>query len=158
MPVPTVAPTPNIVSWKTPIVRLSSWEAPCATGAPRIGRRRSICSVKLTVAEVIIPPVKMLRSWSEATLAPFGEDGSETIHCPVDFSLGDDDRRREPKCRAMGVLDQDAALGQQHADLLAGAARGIEIDPGPEAVSMDGEHAVTDQIAKPAVQVVAEFG
>ena len=46
MPVPTVAPTPNIVSWKVPIVRLRWSEAPCATGAPMTGRRRSICSVR----------------------------------------------------------------------------------------------------------------
>ena len=47
MPVPTVAPTPNMVSWNVPIERLRFSEAPCATGAPMTGRRRSICSVRL---------------------------------------------------------------------------------------------------------------
>ena len=47
MPVPTVHPTPNMVSWKTPMDRLRFSEAPCATGAPITGRRRSICSVRL---------------------------------------------------------------------------------------------------------------
>lgn len=47
MPVPTVAPTPNMVSWKVPIDRLRVAEAPWATGAPIAGRRRNICSVRL---------------------------------------------------------------------------------------------------------------
>ena len=53
MPVPTVAPTPNMVSWKVPIVRLRFAEAPCATGAPITGRRRSICSVRFIDGAVI---------------------------------------------------------------------------------------------------------
>ena len=47
MPVPTVQPTPNMVSWKTPMLRLRFSEAPWATGAPRIGRRRNICSISV---------------------------------------------------------------------------------------------------------------
>jgi hypothetical protein len=42
IPVPTVAPTPNIVSWNVPILRLRWSEAPWATGAPMTGRRRNI--------------------------------------------------------------------------------------------------------------------
>ena len=44
IPVPTVAPIPNIASWNVPIERLRFSEAPCATGALINGRRRSICS------------------------------------------------------------------------------------------------------------------
>ena len=47
IPVPTVAPTPNMVSWNTPMLRLRWSDAPCATGAPSTGRRRNICSVRL---------------------------------------------------------------------------------------------------------------
>ncbi|CFR91668.1 Uncharacterised protein [Mycobacterium tuberculosis] len=47
MPVPIVAPTPNMVSWKVPKLRLRFPDAPDATGAPLTGRRRSISSRRL---------------------------------------------------------------------------------------------------------------
>ena len=47
MPVPIVEPTPNMVSWNVPKLRLRWSAAPCATGAPMTGRRRSICSLRL---------------------------------------------------------------------------------------------------------------
>ena len=45
--VPTVEPTPNMVSSNAPMPRLRWSAAPCATGAPVTGRRRSICAVRL---------------------------------------------------------------------------------------------------------------
>ena len=42
MPVPTVEPTPNIVNWNAPILRLRLLTAPWATGAPGTGRRRHL--------------------------------------------------------------------------------------------------------------------
>ena len=54
MPVPTVAPTPNIVSWNVPILRFRWSEAPCATGAPTTGRRRSICWGRLVDGAVMV--------------------------------------------------------------------------------------------------------
>jgi hypothetical protein len=62
MPVPTVAPTPNIVSWTTPIERLRLSEAPWATGAPMTGRRRSICSVR-DIGDVMRTCPFALRLW-----------------------------------------------------------------------------------------------
>ena len=57
MPVPTVAPTPNIVNWNVPIVRCRWSAAPWATGAPITGRRRRICSDRLIDGAVMVPPV-----------------------------------------------------------------------------------------------------
>ena len=59
MPVPTVAPTPNIVSWKVPMVRCRWSAAPWATGAPITGRRRNICSERLNDGAVMMPPVHL---------------------------------------------------------------------------------------------------
>ncbi len=43
MPVPTVAPTPNSVSWKVPKLRSSSGPA-CGPLSPAMGLRRFSCS------------------------------------------------------------------------------------------------------------------
>ena len=63
MPVPTVEPTPNIVSWKVPIERLRVGAAPWATGAPITGRRRSICSVSVIGSGIAIRRLCPLRGF-----------------------------------------------------------------------------------------------
>src|ERR1700761_5817790 len=62
IPEPTVSPTPNIVSKKTPRLRCNWSEAPSATGAPLTGRRRSICRGRLGAGVGMVPPQEPL--WS----------------------------------------------------------------------------------------------
>src|ERR1700733_13598220 len=62
IPEPTVSPTPNIVSRKTPRLRCNWSEAPSATGAPLTGRRRSICRCGLGAGVGMVPPQEHL--WS----------------------------------------------------------------------------------------------
>src|SRR5947209_17665455 len=81
MPVPTVEPTPNIVSWKVPILRLRFSEAPAATGASETGRRRSICS------------------FSISRLSGLAQHGGELGDRPVDVLGGDHQRRRKSQRR-----------------------------------------------------------
>src|ERR1700744_1774686 len=56
IPEPTVSPTPNIVSRKTPRLRCNWSDAPSATGAPLTGRRRSICRCRLGAGVGMVPP------------------------------------------------------------------------------------------------------
>src|ERR1700733_2076364 len=62
IPEPTVSPTPNIVSRKTPRLRCNWSEAPSATGAPLTGRRLSICRCRLSAGVGMVPPQEHL--WS----------------------------------------------------------------------------------------------
>ena len=53
MPVPTVAPTPNIVSWKVPKLRSSSGPE-CGPFCSRIGLRRFSCLPRGTRSAVSV--------------------------------------------------------------------------------------------------------
>ncbi|SHX02246.1 Uncharacterised protein [Mycobacteroides abscessus subsp. abscessus] len=98
IPVPTVAPTPIMVSWKVPIDCLRCPPAPWAVGAPEVGRRRSSCWARLGDEGAMLPPV------AGRKLPEAGQRISELVYRPIDFALGDDKGWREPERRTVRVL------------------------------------------------------
>ena len=153
MPVPTVEPTPNMVSWNVPILRLR-WSAdPYATGAPTTGRRRSICSVRLievagNSASLLLDQLIMQASRNAAA----NWSTAQSISC-----CGNHQRRREPQRRAVGVFHQHTALGQPQAHFLAGGQRRFDVDAGPQSEAAHRHHTVADQPPQPPMQMRAQF-
>src|ERR1700735_1352168 len=65
-------------------------------------------------------------------------DRCDLVEGPVQVSVADDQRRREPDHAAVGVLGQHAAAGQALARLAPGQRR--ELDAGPQAPAADAAH------------------
>jgi len=60
------------------------------------------------------------------------QDVGEGTDRGADLVVGDDERRYEADRRAVGVLREDAAVGNVVRYRLAGAEGGVDVDPRPE--------------------------
>jgi hypothetical protein len=55
--------------------------------------------------------------WVRVSRRQLGDGLLDLVHAPVEVGLGDDQRRSQPDRRAVGLLGQDAVLGQPFARL-----------------------------------------
>ena len=128
-----------------------------ATGAPMTGRRRSICSGSDS---------PWVRSWSLlvrptrlASLVVRRPGQRRAAPRPSRSRLPRSPRAvRNAGWAPVGVLDEHPAGGQRQAQLLSGAQRRVDVDPGPQAEPADRQHAVTDEALQAGVQMATEFG